>query len=142
MSITSANAILMINIAGLFATAQQIQGWAADEAFEVETVEATETLMGIDGILSGGFVNAPVPMGITLMADSPSLGFFETWAVQQRLNQDAFTGSGILRLPGLGRKWAMPKGFLRNFMPIPAARKVLQPRRFSIIWESVGPQPI
>ena len=70
-SISSANAILTLSIAGLFGPTQ-IQQWASDEFYATDPIEATEVLMGIDGTLSGGFVWSAVPQTISLQANSTS----------------------------------------------------------------------
>lgn len=138
-SITAANAIFTLSITGLFPTPQQLQGFAADAVFETEPLQSAEVLMGVDGNLSGGFVNVEVKQGITLQADSPSIAIFDTWWSQQQAAKDVFTASGIITLKSVGTKWAMTKGFLTTYQPIPNAAKLLQPRKFGITWQSVSP---
>ncbi|GJD63752.1 phage tail fiber protein [Methylobacterium frigidaeris] len=142
MSITSANAVLMLGVNNVFSSPQQIQGFATDDAFDTEVQEIGETMMGVDGFLSGGFVYTPVSMGITLMADSPSTNFFDAWANAERVIRDKYTAFGTIFLQGTGRKYAMTKGFLISAPVLPDAKKVLQPRKFTIRWERVLPAPV
>lgn len=141
MSITSANAVLILTLPGVFSSPQQIQQFSADDIFGVEEIEAAETAMGVDGNLTGGFVNVPTPQTITLMADSSSGFFFDQWFAQQKAQQDTFTASGTITLRSIGTKFSMVNGFLRRYKPLPDAQKTLKPRRFTIEWQSALPNP-
>lgn len=140
-TITSANAIIMIGVPGLFPVPQQLQGFAADDVFDTDALDSAEVLMGVDGQLSAGFVFVPVKQNYSLQADSASNLFFDTWwAVQQQLHEVLPANANVV-LGAVGTKWAMTRGFLTSFKPTPDAKKVLQPRRFTITWESVLPAP-
>jgi hypothetical protein len=139
MSITSANAVIILNLPGVFSSPQQIQQFSADDIFGIEEIEAAETAMGVDGTLTGGFINVPTPQTITLMADSPSGFFFDQWFAQQKAQQDTFTASGTVTLRSIGTKFTMVNGFLRRYKPAPDAKKTLQARRFTIEWQSALP---
>ena len=141
MSITSANAVIMFSIPNLYNTPQQLQGFAADDIFDTEIMDAVETLMGVDGILSGGKVFAPVSQGYALQADSPSISIFDTWWGQMQVLNDVYTANATVTFPGLQTKYALTKGFLTKYPPIPDAKKILQPRKFSVMWQGVQSQP-
>lgn len=142
MSITSANAILYLGVSGLFPTPQKIQGFAADDIFDTEALEVGDTMMGVDGYLSGGFVYNAVVQGFSIMADSPSADFFDNWVAAERLINDKYTAFGTIFLQGTGKKYAMTKGFLVTAPVLPDAKKLLQPRKFTIRWERVLPAPV
>lgn len=142
MSLTAANATILLTIPNLYPIPQQLQGFAADDVFDTDAIRASEVLMGVDGKLSGGFVYVEVPQNYSIQADSPSALIFDNWYANQRAQQDVFNAYGIISLPGLGQKWAVTNGFLTNFNPIPAAKRLIQPRRFTITWESVSPAPV
>ena len=42
-TLTSANSVLIIGVAGLFNAPQQIQGFATDDIFSIEDVDTVET---------------------------------------------------------------------------------------------------
>lgn len=140
-TITSANSIITLTVAGIFSSPQQLQGFSADNVYETGEQVVTEVLMGIDGRLSGGFVYNPVQQTFTLQADSPSNTVFETWAAQQAINKNAYPASGVTTLISVGTKYVMTRGFLMSLPPLPTAAKVLQPRRYLINWESVQAVP-
>ena len=71
-TITSANSVFTIVIAGLFPAPVQLQGYASDKAFTTEALDLAEVQMGVDGRMTAGFVPNPTKQTITLQADSPS----------------------------------------------------------------------
>lgn len=141
-SITSANAVLMLSITSLFPSPQQLQGFAADDIFSTEDIQVTEPVMGVDGRLSAGFVNMPVPMAIALQADSLSNVMFDQWAAASKVLQDVYFAQATVMLTSLGKKWNCTNGTLTRYKPMPDAAKILQPRRFGIVWESVLPSNV
>lgn len=140
--ITSANAILTFVVADLLPVPQQIQGFSTDDIFSTARVTPVETMMGIDGNLSAGFVYTEKKMEITLMAGSPSNAFFEAIQAAQEAGVGALEIDGMISLPSLGVAYAMGPGYLTGYPPIADAKKVMQPRRYEITWQSIVPSPI
>jgi hypothetical protein len=141
MSITSANAVIMLTLPGIFNQPFQLQQFAADNIFGSEPIEAAETAMGVDGTLTGGFINVPTRQTYYLMADSPANVFFEQWYFQQKALQDTFIAGGTVALRSIGRKYSMIRGILRTYQPIPDAQKTLKELRHVIEWQSAIPNP-
>jgi hypothetical protein len=144
-SITSANAKLTFtvrNSLGIVVGPFTVQGYASDDAFATEQVESAQTMMGVDGILSGGFTPYAVPQQITLQADSPSIALFEAWLGAQNALKDTLIADGVLAYPSLQKSYALIKGFLTRVTPMPQAKKVLQPVTYEITWQTVQPAPI
>jgi hypothetical protein len=141
-SITSANAVIALTIAGVFPTPVQLQGFAADDVFDTDQVNPSETLMGVDGILSAGFVFVPIQQNFSLQADSPSNFIFEQWNAQQQAAAEIFFANGIVTLTSINKVYVMRKGVLSGYKAIADGKRVLQPRRFSITWESIVPSPV
>ena len=142
MNITSANAIYALQIADLFDTPIQLQGFSADNVFGTEPLASAETSMGIDGNLSAGFVFVPVIQSIELQADSASNDLFDQWWQASQIAQSIFPAQGLVTLLSIGRKWTLRNGIMTTFPPIPDAAKTLRPRRFGITWERVSPAPV
>lgn len=139
MSLTAANATIMLAIAGLFPAPQQLQGFAADDIFSTDPLESAQTVMGVDGIMSAGFVFVEVKQSYTLQADSPSNFIFDQWFQAQQVARDIFFANGIVLLQTLGSKWSMAKGVLSMYPPMPDGGKLLKPRKFGITWQSISP---
>ena len=141
-TITSATSVYMLSIAGLFAIPQQLQGFAADDVFDTEAINPTEVLMGVDGKMSAGFVFVPVKQSISIQADSDSNTLFEAWFQAQKTAKEAYFAAGIVHLPSINRSYVMTNGVLTSYPSISDAKKVLQPRKYQITWESVLGAPI
>lgn len=141
-TLTSANAVFLLGIAGIYTTAQQLQGWDSDDAFMTAAVKPGQTKMGIDGFLSGGWVPTAKPQVITLQADSASNDIFDIWAQTQEAAQELSIAFGIIILPGLGKKFACTRGILTDYIPVPNVKLLTQPRKFEITWNSILPSPV
>lgn len=141
-SITGANAVIMLSIPGLFPIPQQLQGFAVDDVFDTDQIVSAETMMGVDGKLSAGFVFVPVTQNYSLQADSESIFLFDTWWSVQQQSRDIFRATGIITLDAVFKKWTLIRGVLSGYKPIPDVKKLLQPQKFAIIWETMIPTPV
>ena len=141
-TITAANSTFSISVAGLFPVPQLLQGYGVDDAFTAETVSNVETLVGVDGRKSAGFVFSLFPLAITLQADSPSNLLFETISAQQIANKEAFTLTGVIIIPGISRTFALVNGSLKTNSPFPGVKRTLQARVWSTDWQSILGAPI
>ena len=141
-TLTAANAILTIGVESLYPQGRRLQGFSADDITDIDALAIGEGSMGVDGRLSAGFVFNPVPQNITLQADSESNDMFETWAATERLRVEKFVAFGSILLPATGARYTLTRGFLMSTSVLPAVRKTLQARRYSITWERVTPSPV
>jgi hypothetical protein len=141
-TLTSANSVLMIGIANLYNVPVQIQGYATDDAFTTEDVETAETMMGVDGKLSAGFTPYPVTLDINLQADSASNLFFDAWIAAEATQREKYVASATILLPGTSFLYAFTRGFMTKVNVMPAAKKVLQPRKFTIVFQSISRAPV
>ena len=137
--ITAANSVFMISIAQIYTTPQQLQGYAMDDVFDVPAVKPVETMMGVDGKLSAGFQNFPFVLSVSLQADSASNLIFENWLAKMQQGLTALNAQATISLPSIGRKYSMTNGFLTDAPPIASAKKVLQPRKYELTFETVTP---
>lgn len=138
MDITGSNANLTIAISSLFPIPQTLQGFAADDVYDFDEIENVETLMGVDGILSGGWTWKPQVQTIIFQADSPSCAVFDTWNMQMAAANTVYPATGVLTIPALGLKMVQTTGFLTRYK-LPGVKKLVQPRRFAITWGRVVP---
>ncbi len=140
-TITDANAVITIGVTNVFPSPVQLQGFAADDIFSTDPLQSAELSMGVDGKLSAGFVFVAAVFAIALQADSESCDLFDQWWQFQQTQKELFPAFGVVQLTSVQRKWAMNKGYLTSYPPIPDGGKILKPRRFVITWESVLPSP-
>jgi hypothetical protein len=138
-NITASNSIFMIAVPPLYTAPQQLVGYASDAAWDTGESEPAEIMIGVDGIVSAGFVPYLTDQTVHLQADSPSSTIFETWLESQKIAQTIYFASATLTLSSIGRKYSMSQGVLRRMPPISSTRKVLQPRDFVITWGDISP---
>src|SRR5579862_997774 len=142
MSITAANVVIVLSISSVFPAPFQLQGFDTDDVFDTDDIETAITKMGVDGILSSGFVFNEVKQTYTLQADSQVAPIFDLWNAANISARDSLRADGTIVLPSLRQQWTMTKGFLSRLKPLPDAKKVLQARKFQITWERVLPSPL
>lgn len=140
--ITAANSSLLIGVAGLFTVPQALAGFSADDMYEVSAVDSKELMIGVDGILSAGWIPAIKVMSVTLQADSASNTFFESWFSSEEAAKTPYFAFGVINQPSISRTYALTNGVLKNYTPLAHAAKVLQPRKFEIHWQSIIGAPI
>lgn len=138
MDITAANATFMLTQPVLFPVPQQIQGFAADDVFDLDEIESVETQMGVDGVLSFGFVWKPQLQSIMLQADSPSNNIFDEIQTNQQAANTAYPLNGIITLVAIQTKIILTNGILTGYK-LPGAKKLIQPRRYRITWNLAVP---
>lgn len=141
MSLTSANSVISLSQATLFASPVTLQGYAADDITGMDAARIVEHQMGVDGVLSFGFVWVERTQEISLKADSPSIAFFDAINTQQEAVQDVYPLNGTILLPAVGKMFNLINGALETYKPMPDVKKLLQPQRFRIVWNKVTAIP-
>ena len=138
-TITATNSIFLLSVGGIFPIPQQLQGFAADAAFAFDAIDPAETVMGVDGNMSAGYVPYLTVQTISIMPDSPSLAIFETWLGAVNTAREVFYANGQITLPSIGRKYVMTRGVLSAAKAAPDVKKVLQSIEYKITWNNVAP---
>lgn len=139
--LTAANAVLTLSQPTLFTTPQQLQGFAADDVTGMEQAKILDHVMGVDGFLSFGFVYVERMQDITLQGDSVSNAVFDKIMLQQNAAQTAYPLSMVIKLPAINLMFSCTNGGLETYNPMPGVRRIIQPRRYRIVWERVAPIP-
>lgn len=137
-TLTAANSVILLTIPGLYNVPQQLQGFATDEVADTDAIESAEVMMGVDGIMSAGWVPKEIKQTITLQADSDSIALFETWYAAQQSVRELYYATQSNYLPSVRRKYQLNKGVLTSYSPTPSVKKMLQPRKFTITFGSIS----
>lgn len=139
-TLTAANAVIALTIPGVFNTPQQLQGFGVDDATDADSLTSAQIAMGVDGVLSAGFVFVEVKQKYTLQADSLSNFIFDQWFAAQQSALETFPANGVLLLKSLKTKWTWTRGFLTGYKPAPPVKKILHERNYEITWQKMVPQ--
>ena len=141
-TLTVANSSFTISAPDVFPVPVPMQGYAADDAFDSENVVPNETLMGVDGNLSGGYVPYPVKLKFVLQADSPSNLFMDQLRQAMDGAQEAFIINATIVAPSVGKIWTFTRGFLTGAVPTAPGKKLFQPQTYEITFNSVSTAPV
>lgn len=114
-----------------------LQGFAPDDIYAINDVDTGETMMGLDGILSGGYVPVARTIVFKQMANSPTESFFDAWGQGEDLAMVKYPAYGTITYPGLQKVAIMTNGFLRARKFLPDAQKLLMPQTFAVEWQKV-----
>lgn len=141
-SITSANAVFILSIAGLYTTGRQLTEFGVDDAFTTDLVDANEVQVGVDGYGVAGYIPRAPMMTIRLLASAnASFQIFENWVAAMDQLQDVMFASAVITMPSIARKYTCYRGSLAGVSTMADARKVLANREFRIHWLPTGPRP-
>lgn len=138
MSITSVNAVFMLSVTGLFPSPQPLQGFIADDLFDFGQTNSKEIILGADGIMSAGFVPTTFMQNIAFLPDSQSVDIIEAWYQAEQAIRSVYYANATILLD-TGKAYTLTRGALTGYSPAPDAKKILQPRKFSITWQSITP---
>lgn len=141
-SITSADSTFVLSSSDFALAATILEGYAADAAFAMDNADTAETMLGVDGKLSAGWIPRSYNQTITLQADSKSRALFDALVTAQDATRNVFRLNGVINLPGNQYSYNLTRGVLKNYTAMPTAQKVLQPLTFVIEWERVLAVPI
>lgn len=140
-TLTNANSVVAMTTEALFPSAQRLQGYATDDAFESGAVENGEYLMGIDGKFSAGFVFNAVELTITIQADSPSLVLFEQIYLYEQENRTKLQQDITVTATALQRRYDYKQGYMTSYKA-PAGKKILQPAVVVFQFARMQPSPM
>lgn len=101
-TLTSANSVLLWRAKGYSDSFSQAQGYKTDSAFDFSDVTIGETVMGVDGIQSGAYIQHEHQLTITLEANSPTRAHFARMYERMTKNMETFTFEFQVDIPSLG----------------------------------------
>ena len=140
-TITSANLVFMLSIDSIVTTPTRLQGFAVDDAFTQGEVTNAELQLGVDAQVGAGWVPVLIPQKFMFLASSPSVDLFEQWAATNAQQKSSFVAQGTALLTSVGKSYDLRDGYLTGYSPMPDAKKVLEPRGFTITWSLIQPSP-
>ncbi len=141
-TLTAANCQLTLLAVPYLPVPTAIQGFASDSAFLVDTPAVAEVLMGVDGVMSFGYLPSITRQTIQLQADSPSVRWFEDLLTASKAAREAATLQGTIALPSLGKSIILTKGVLEQMTQFSPVGKILQPQNFQIAWNDIQVVPL
>jgi hypothetical protein len=136
-SITSADIIFVLSVPELGIIGHKLQGFAVDKAFDTDAKTFAETIVGVDGKISAGYIASKGTMHITLQADSDSIDVMNVILEASQTARRVYALSGNITIPAVNRSFTLTKGFIVTGKIVPDAKKMLDPIDYTIDWESM-----
>ena len=141
-TITSVNSVLMLAVPLVFPVPQKIQGFSADTMFMSEPTDNVETVQGIDGVLSAGFVYNPTKMSLEIMPNSPSFPLLQAWDNYQNTVKEVAGGSASIVIPSIGQSFIIGQLYLTRVTRVPGAKRTLQPLIYELTCAQIIGAPL
>ena len=135
-TLTSANSTFYLTY-GPIGLTFKVQGYAADDAFTADAVTTAETVMGVDGKKSAGWLPSIKGFTFTLQADSESNAKMDAILAYEKTARETGRLDGVITLPGIDRSFTLVNGTLKTYTPFAGAKKILQARPFTVDWEDI-----
>ena len=129
-TLTAANSILLMRVKGFNDNFVQIEGYAADNAFDFGQGKIGETMMGVDGQQSGGFTPFEVDFNIQLAPTSKSRDYFDQFTNDILQRQETRMVEFSVEIPAVEKRYTAT-GFLVEVPGGTTAKKTLESVTYS-----------
>ena len=136
LDITSANATVAMSVGGLFSV--NLENFSTDSSFTTDTVQSTETRMGVDGHMAAGFTPAIKPLTINLEAGSPSTEYMQLLRQVQEVNRKPYRVQMVISIPSIGKRYTFSEGVLHDCKALPDGQNVLSPTQWVFHFETMS----
>jgi hypothetical protein len=137
-SLTSLDVVLILTIPGVYPQGVYLQGFAADDIFDLSSYKPNVTKMGVDGIVSAAHQYQPRVMKIHIEGSSDSQQVFDDWAAAENTPPvDAIPASMTAIFQANGQEYTCTRGFLTDYKDAPDAKKTLGSLTYEITWQLV-----
>ena len=126
-TLTATDAIVAVSVQGLFSVPQIVDGFEIDNAWQLSDTTIAQTVMTLDGELTGGYVPSIVDFTVNILPTSNSKQFFDVWMQNSRQNQTMFKGLFNITIPALSANYTLSNVILVTGKVLPNVNSILQP---------------
>lgn len=125
-SITSANSSITITIPGVYSSGVLLQQFAVNDILDPEAQTLTESRVGADGFVVGGYVFNLAKFKMAFQASSSSILVFYAWKAAQDAQSDVIAGSMTIIAPSLGLDVDLQDVYCESLPFLPPLKKVAE----------------
>lgn len=122
-SLTSANSVLLWKAKGYSDQFSQAQGYKTDSSFDFADATIGETVIGVDGIQSGAYIQHEHQFTITFEANSPTRAHFAKIYERMKRDMETFPFEFQVDIPALGVR-RQASGFMINLAGISGKKRL------------------
>lgn len=141
-NITSANATAVLTVEDLYPSGLTLQMFGTDQALSMDSLDITETRMGVDGNMVAGYTPGIFPLTVTLEAASPSFSGMGTVWTAMRTNKTIYECTLVCTVPSIARVFTWSCGVMKSGVPFPSLAKVLEPTTWVFHFQNFDPSGI
>jgi hypothetical protein len=135
--ITSANATGILTVDQLFPAGVELLMFGTDQAAVMDSLDITETRMGVDAHMVAGVVGNIYPLTLTLEAASPSTPALSTVWTSMRNNLVLYECSIAFTVPSIKKVFTWSRGVMKSGVIFPALKRVLDPTTWVFHFEKL-----
>lgn len=139
LDITSANAIAVLTVDQIFPTGIYLQQFSADTAITQETIEYSESRMGVDGYMASGYTPAIKVVTINLEASSPSTDAMIEIGQRMTSQRTIYRCNLTINLRSINHTFRWRNGVLTSGTPLPSLSRILDPTEWTFSFQDFDP---
>lgn len=125
MDITSANAVVRLIVDILFPTGFDLQMFSTDSAVSLDSIDISDSRIGVDGVMVSGYIPSIKPLTITLEAASPSYENMTTLFKAMETSRRPYNCTLLATVPSIRRVFTWSNGVLASGTPFPSLNQTL-----------------
>lgn len=125
-SITSQDAAITITIPGVYSSGVLLQGFAVNDILDPEPTTLTESRVGADGEVVGGYVYNLTKFRMMFQANSDSIPVFYAWKAAQDAQGDVIAASMKIVSNALGLDVNLEDVYCESLPVLPPLKKVAE----------------
>lgn len=125
-SITSANASIQLTIPGVYSSGVLLQGFSVNDILDPDPQTLTESRVGADGEVVGGYVFNLSKFRMMFQANSVSIPVFYVWKAAQDAIPDVIAATMKIIAPALGLDVDLDDVYCETIPFLPPLKKVAE----------------
>lgn len=126
-TLTATDAIVAVQVSGLFDTPEIIDEFEMDNAWQLSDITIAQTVLTLDGQLAGGYVPSIVDFTVNVLPTSLSKSMFVSWMQNSRTNQAMFKGTFNITIPSERANYILKDVIMVTGKILPNVNSILQP---------------
>lgn len=141
-TLTTANSKILLN-APVFPAPVELKQYSTDDIINQDDIEFAESRMGIDGIMSSGYVINSRVVNMTFESTSPSIDTFNLWINAMKTARDVLIAPAMrVSVPSLNATYVFTNGVIKSGKEMPDLKKTSQPITYTLEFESCTAVPL
>lgn len=138
--ITSANAIVMIQVAEMIPQATRLEKFSTDAIAQADTFAVAEVRMGVDGFVAAGQTPKPISITINLEANTPSERLLYRVLKTQAQEHTVYAVTLTIRVPAQKSTYTFTDGTLTEGVAMNNLGTMLEKSSWKMVFGSVNRQ--